>query len=87
MSDTLSDPVTLPLDTSNDFDIECEVDEIVHGEHQNPCANPAVWQGTPPCGHAAFFCEVHHSDSRSFVCNLCPTGQSYLLATYEWIRL
>lgn len=84
---TSPDITSSPVDLL-DFQPTCQVDvyEMKLKVRHSPCAQPAVWIGVAPCGHDDYFCETHHSDQRSFMCNTC--GQrDMLLATYRWIRL
>ncbi len=94
VSDTISVPISEVINLiadDLDFTPTCAVDErpkfgSVLGAKSNPCEQPAVWIGIPPCGHEDYFCEIHHSDSRSFYCEMC--GQrDMMLATYRWVRL
>jgi hypothetical protein len=82
------EPVYVETDMPDDPGVVCSVDEpklVARHEIRVNCTEPAVWVGVPPCGHEGFFCEKHHSDTRSFQCRTC--GNTTLLAVYEWTRL
>jgi hypothetical protein len=77
------------MDVLSDLDFHpgCEVDDPADGGGDPvKCDQPAVWIGTPPCGHEGYFCEAHHHSQHPFKCLVCGRTKMHL-ATYRWTRL